>query len=73
MDIHRVIGNIPFKPKKSFVLPKNRFTEPYNPSHLQLDSQDNPLSGNGPYNAVDPISMRHDMCYRDNDTQAGKR
>ena len=26
-----------------------------------------------PYNAVDAISMRHDICYRDNDTPAGKR
>ena len=41
--------------------------------HLQLDSQDNPLSGNEPYNAVDAISMRHDICYRDNDTPTGKR
>ena len=40
--------------------------------HLQLDSQDNPLPGNESYNAVDAISIRHDICYRDNDT-AGKR
>ena len=26
-----------------------------------------------PYNAVDTISMRHDICYRDNDTPVGKR
>ena len=42
----------------------------YNPLHLQLDSQDNPLPGNEPYNAVDTISMHRDICYRDNDTPA---
>ena len=73
MDIHKVIGRIPFKPKKSFVLPKYRFTGPYNPLHLQLDWKDNPLPGNEPYNAVDAISMRHDICYRDNDIPAGTR
>ena len=74
MDINKVIGNIPFKPKKDFVLPKHRFAGPYNhPLHLQLDSKDNPLPGNEPSNAVDAVSMRHDICYRDNDTPAGKR
>ena len=33
---------------------------------MQLDPKDNPLPGNEPYNAVDAISMRHDICYRDN-------
>ena len=69
MDIHRVIGKIPFKPEKGFVLTKYRFTGPYNPLHLPLNSKDKPL----PENAVDAISMRHDICYRDNDTPAGKR
>ena len=73
MDIHKVIGKIQFTPKKGFVLPKHRFTGPFNPLHLQLASQDNPLPGNKPYNASDTISMYHDICYRDNDTQAGKR
>ena len=62
-----------FKPKKGFVLPKHSFTGPCNQLHLQLDSQDNPLPGNEPYNAFDAISMRHDICYRDNDTPARKR
>ena len=73
MDIHKVIGKIPFKAKKGFLLPRHRFTGPFNPLHLQLDSQDNPLPGNEPYNAVDAISMRHDICYRGNDTPTGKR
>ena len=44
MDIHKVIGKIPCKPKKGFVLPKHRFTGPYNPLHLELDLKDNPLT-----------------------------
>ena len=61
-----MIGKIPFKPKKGFVLPRHRFAGPYNPLHLQLDSKDNPLPGNEPYNAVDASSMHHDICHRDN-------
>ena len=72
MDIHRAIGKIPFKPKKGFVLPKHRFTGHYNPLPLQLDLKDNPLPENEPYNPLDAISMRHDICYRVNDAPAGK-
>ena len=61
MDIHKVIH----RPKRSFVLQRHRFTGPYNPLHLQLDSKDNPLPGNETYNAADATSMRHDICYRD--------
>ena len=68
VDIHKVIGKIPFKLKKGFVLSRHRFTGPYNPLHLQLDPQDNPLPGNEPYNAVDAISMRHEISYLDNPT-----
>ena len=68
MDILKVFGEIPFKPKKGFVLPKHRYTGPFNPLHLQLDSKDNPLPGNEQYNAVDATSLRHDICYRDNST-----
>ena len=68
VDIHNVIGKIPFKLKRGFVLPKYRYTGSYNPMHLQLDSKDQPLSGKEPYNAVGAISMRHDICYRDNKT-----
>ena len=41
-----MIGKIPFKQKKCFVLSKHRFTGSYNPLHLQLDSKDNPQPGN---------------------------
>ena len=67
-----MIGKIPFKPKKCFVLQKHRFTGPYNTLYPQLDSKDNSLPGNEPYIALDSISMHHDICYRDNNTQAGK-
>ena len=72
-DIDKVIGKIPFKLKKGFVLPKHCYTGPYNPLHLQLDSQDKSLPREEPYNVVDVISMRHNICYRDNDKPAGKR
>ena len=62
------MGKIPFKPKKGFVLPNHRYTGHFNPLHLQLDSKDNSLPGNEPYNAVDATSLRHDICYRDNPT-----
>ena len=39
VDIHKVIGKIPCKLKKGFVLPKHRYTGPFNPLNLQLDSK----------------------------------
>ena len=72
MDIHKIIGKIP-RPKKGFVLPSHKYTGPYNPLHEQLDANDQPIPGQEPYNAVDAISMHHDICYRDNDTKKGKQ
>ena len=72
MDIHKIIGKIPIKPKRGFVLPSHKYTGPYNPLHEQLDENDVPLPGQEPYNNVDAISMRHDICYRDHDTKKGK-
>ena len=38
-----------------------------------LDENDIPVPGQEPFNAVDAISMRHDICYRDHgDTKGGK-
>ena len=71
MDIHKAIGKLP-RPKRGFVLPYHKYTGPYNPLHEQLDEYDQPLPGQEPYNAVDAISMRHDICYRDNNTKEGK-
>ncbi len=38
---------------------------PMNPLHKQLDENDLPIVGQEPFNKVDEISMRHDICYRD--------
>ena len=72
-DIHKVIGKIPFKPKRGFVLYKHHYKGPYNPLHKQLDADDRPIAGQQPYNAIDDVALRHDICYRDNDNKAGKR
>ena len=44
----------------------------YSLLHLQFDAQ-GAAHGKEPYNAVDAMSLRHDICCRDNDTPAGKR
>ena len=64
MDIHKEIGRLP-RPKKGFVLPGHKYTGPYNPLDQQLDANDKPIAGQEPFNAVDAISMKHDICYRD--------
>ena len=64
MDIHKVIGKVP-RPKKGWVLPSHKYTRPYNPLDEQLDENDHPIPGQEPFNPVDAISMRHDICYRD--------
>ena len=64
MDIHKVIGYLP-RPKKGWVLHGHKYTGPYNPLHEQLDENDLPIVGQEPFNKVDEISMRHDICYRD--------
>ena len=71
MDIHAVIGKLP-RPKGGFTLPNHKYTGPYNPLDKQLDENDRPKRGQEPYNAVDAVSMRHDICYRDNDSKKGK-
>ena len=72
VDIHKVIGKLP-RPKRGFVLPYHKYTGPYKPLDKQLDEFDQPHPGQEPYNAIDAISMRHDICYRDNgDTKEGK-
>ena len=72
MDIHKIIAKIP-RPKRGFVLPGHKYTGPCNPLDKQLDENDQPLPGQEPYNAVDAISMHHDICYRENnDNKQGK-
>ena len=70
MDIHKAIGKLP-RPKKGFVWPNHKNTGPYNPLHDQLDENDLPIVGEEPYNKVDEISMRHDICYRDHPNDKG--
>ncbi len=70
LDIHKLIGRLP-KPKKGWVLPNHKYTGPYNPLDEQLDEHDIPIAGQEPYNSVDAISMRHDICYRDDGEQRG--
>ena len=64
MDIHKAIGKLP-RPKKGFTLPGHKYTGPYNPLDEQLNENDIPILGQEPFNRVDKISMRHDICYRD--------
>ena len=64
MDLHKLIGSLP-RPEKGWVLPNHKYTGPYNPLDQQLDQQDVPLPGQEPFNAIDAVSMRHDICYRD--------
>ena len=71
MDIHKIGSKLP-RPKKGFVLPGHKYTGPYNPLQNQLDENDQPKPGQEPFNNVDEISMRHDICYRDHDTLKGK-
>ena len=72
MYIHKLIGKLP-RPKSGFVLPYHKYAGPYNPLNEQLDEFDQPHAGQEPCNAVDAISMRHDICYRDRGaTKRGK-
>ena len=71
MDIHKQIGKLP-RPRKGFTLPQHKYTGPYNPLNEQLDENDQPIPGQEPFNSVDEVSMKHDICYRDNSTKPGK-
>ena len=59
------------RPKRGFVVSYHKYIGPYNPLHEHLDEYDQPLAGKEPY-AVDAISMRHDICSRDNEAKEGK-
>ena len=67
LDLHALIGKLP-KPKGGWTLPGHKYTGPWNPLEKQLDENDQPLPGQEPYNQVDAIAMRHDICYRDFET-----
>ena len=70
LDIHKMIGKIPFRPSKGFVAPGGyRYLGPYNP----LDNQVSYNKHTGeiykinenevPKNKLDEIAMHHDICY----------
>lgn len=65
IDIHSILTKLP-KPKKGWVLPSHQYTGPGNPLEIQLDKNDKPKKKYSPFNKVDTISMKHDICYRDN-------
>ena len=71
MDINKVSSTLP-RPKRGFVVPYHKYTGSYNPLHEQLDEHDQPLPGQENYNTVEAISMRHDICYQDNEPKEGK-
>ena len=71
LDVHKLIGKLPI-PKGGFTLPSHKYTGPYNPLEKQLDANDQRLPGQGPYNQIDAIALKHYICYRDNNNKQGK-
>ena len=71
LDVHKLIGKLP-KPKGGFTLPSHKYTGPYNPQEEQLDANNQPLPGQEPYNQIDAIALKHDICCRDNNNKQGK-
>ena len=66
LDIHKAIGKLP-KPKSGWTPSKYKYLGPYNPLEKQLEY--NKSTGEvtkwyvQPYNKVDEIAARHDICY----------
>ena len=66
LDIHKAIGKLP-KPKRGWTPSKYKYMGPYNPLEKQLEY--NKSTGEvtkwyvQPYNKVDEIAARHDICY----------
>ena len=49
---------------------ENQWSElPFTELDKRLDENDNPLPGYEPFNQIDEIAMKHDICYRDNDNR----
>ena len=46
-------------------LPNHNYTGPFTKLSKKLDKNDKPLPGFEPYNQVDAVSLKHDICYRD--------
>ena len=72
LDIHKLIGKLP-KPKGGFTLPSHKYTGQYNPlEKVASYANDQHLPGQEPYNQIDAIALKHDICYRDNNNERGK-
>ena len=54
-------------PLKNWHLPKHKYTGPFTELDKRLDENDKPLPGYNPFNQIDEIAMKHDICYRDSD------
>ena len=60
-------------PLKNWHLPGHKFTGPFTELDKRLDANDNPLPGYEPFNQIDEIAMKHDICYRDSDLMGATR
>lgn len=58
-------------PLRNWHLPGHKFTGPFTELDKRLDENDNPLPGYEPFNQIDEIAMKHDICYRDNEDRKG--
>ena len=68
LDIHKMIGKIPFRPSKGFVVPGGyRYLGPYNPLEKQVsynkDTGEIYKINEAAKNQLDEIAMHHDICY----------
>ena len=63
VDIHKAISKV--LPKDGLHLPGHRYTGPGTDLNVRLDENDDPRPGYEPFNQIDEISMKHDICYRD--------
>ena len=52
---------------KNWHLLKHKYTGPFTELDKRLDENDNSLPGYEPFNKIDQIAMKHDICYRDSD------
>ena len=65
VDIHKLIGKLPYKPKSGFTPGKYKYMGPYNDLKNQLEyNSDGEITKYHviPYNKVDEISAKHDVC-----------
>jgi len=66
--LNKILNKSPFGELhlRSIVDGKHNFTGPGTNLAARLDKNDRPVPGSEPVNAVDAVSMAHDICYRDN-------